>query len=170
MNVTLIGMAGAGKSYIGKRLAKRLGMGFIDIDDCLKQTHGKGIQEILNEVGEEAYLEKELQALINSTNGKNNLVISPGGSIIYRKECREYIKKISKVIHLYTPFETVETRLKGMPPRALIGMSEKTLKELHDERTPMYESLADITINTEGKNAGAIVQEIVGFLSKEGKE
>ena len=94
MNVTLIGMAGAGKSYIGKRLAKRLGMGFIDIDDCLKQTHGKGIQEILNEVGEEAYLEKELQALINSTNGKNNLVISPGGSIIYRKEGREDIKKI----------------------------------------------------------------------------
>src|SRR3989344_6141562 len=166
MNITLIGMAGAGKSYIGKRLAKRLGMDFIDIDDCLKQTHGKGIQEILDEVGEEAYLEKELQALIKSMNGKDNLVISPGGSIIYRKDCREHIKKVSKVVHLHAPFNTVEMRIKGMPPRALIGMREKTLKELYDERKPMYEALADITINTEGKNAGGIVREIVDFLGK----
>ncbi|MEK7132506.1 MAG: shikimate kinase [Patescibacteria group bacterium] len=166
MNITLIGMAGAGKSYIGKRLAKRLGMDFIDIDSVLAQTHGKGIQEILDEVGEEAYLEKELHALVSSTSGKDNLVISPGGSIIYRKECREYIKKVSKVVHLHAPFKTVESRIRGMPPRALIGMSKKTLKELYDERTPMYEALADITINTEGKHAGGIVQEIVKFLGK----
>ena len=159
-------MAGAGKSYIGKRLAKRLGMDFIDIDDCLEQTHGKGIQEILDEGGEEAYLEKELQALVNGTNERDNLVISPGGSVIYKTECTKHIKKISKVVHLSPSFKTVEARLKGMPPRAIIGLRRKTLRELYDERTPMYEALADITINTEGKNAGSIVSEAVEFLGK----
>ena len=53
-----------------------------------------------------------------------------------------------------------------MPPRAIIGLRRKTLRELYDERTPMYEALADITINTEGKNAGSIVSEAVEFLGK----
>ncbi|MEK7107468.1 MAG: shikimate kinase [Patescibacteria group bacterium] len=166
MNVTLIGMAGAGKSYVGKRLAKRLGLEFIDIDDALKQTHGKGIQKVLDESGDEAYLEKELQALVNSTSGRDNLIISPGGSVIYKTECVEYIKKVSKVVYLKVSFKNIESRLKGMPPRAIIGLGRKTLRELYDERAPMYEALADVTIDTEGKYAGSIVREIIEFLGK----
>ena len=164
MNICLIGMAGAGKSYIGRKLASNLDLEFLDNDEALKLSHGKGIQEILDDVGEEKYLETEAQTLIQGTRGKDNLVISPGGSVIYRNDAMDHLKDISTIIYLRVPFETIELRLKDLPPRAIIGLGRKSLRELFDERHPLYITHADKTIDLSESNADHVVETILSYL------
>ena len=166
MNVTLIGMAGAGKSYIGKRLARRLGFKFVDIDTVLENSHGKNIQALLDEVGEAEYLRRETQALIESSSDRDNLVLSPGGSIIYTTEGVGHLKKNSRVVYLCVPFDVVEGRIKGLPPRAIIGLGKKTLRELYDERHPLYERTADLIVDTEDRDSEYTLKAIIDFLKR----
>ena len=167
MNVTLIGMAGAGKSHVGNLLAKKLGLEFLDVDRHLwESTYGKPVQEILDERGEKWFLDEEERLIIEHTKGKDGLLISPPGSVVYQPKAMAHLKAISKVIYLRVPFATIEARLKGTPPRGIVGLGNKTLKALYDERCPLYESNADMTIDTEGKNSEAIAREIMGFLGK----
>lgn len=167
MNVTLIGMAGAGKSHIGNALAKKLGLEFLDVDRHLWEgQYGKPVQEILDERGEKWFLDEEERLIIEHTKGKDALLISPPGSVVYQPKAMAHLKEISKIVYLKVSFETIEARLKGAPPRGIVGLGKKTLRELYDERTPMYEAIADITINTKGKNTDSIVQEIVQFLGR----
>src|SRR5579864_897227 len=130
MNVTLIGMAGAGKSYLGKKLANELGFEWHDSDVALSQEFGgKDIQTILEELGEEKYLATEAALAISQTTGKDKLVISPAGSVVYVADWIEHLRSISKVVYLKIPFETVEARLLKVPPRAIIGLGKKSLRE-----------------------------------------
>lgn len=164
MNVTLIGMPGAGKSFIGRRLAQKLGLDFLDVDRAiLEPTHGKPLQDILDELGEEKFILAEGQAIIVGTLGKRDTVISPGGSVVYREETMQHLKEISTVIYLNVPFSTLETRV-GNVKRGIVGLGSKTLRQLYDERVPLYEKYADITIETEGKNTDDIVKEMIGVL------
>jgi len=167
MNVTLIGMAGAGKSHIGNLLAKKLGLEFIDVDRHLWESiYGKPVQEILDERGEKWFLDEEERLIIEHTRGKDGLLISPPGSVVYQPKAMKHLKEISKVVYLKVPFATIEARVKGTPPRGIVGLGKKTLRELYDERTPKYESFADLTINTEGKSSEGIAREIMRFLGK----
>jgi len=165
MNVTLIGMAGAGKSYIGRRLANKLAFQFVDFDDALAARYGKDIQEILDEVGEKEYLAREANIIIESTTGKDGLVFSPGGSIVYSPDALGHAKRISKIVYLAAPFETIEERLRKVPPRAIIGLGRKTLRELYDERHPLYEKHAHKIVSTHEKNLDAVLNEIIEFLN-----
>ncbi len=100
MNITLIGMAGAGKSYIGRRLAEKLGLTMLDVDrDLWEVKYGKPIQEILDELGEERYLKEEERLILEGTRGKDNLLISPPGSVVYQPEALRHLKNISSVIY-----------------------------------------------------------------------
>ncbi len=164
MNVTLIGMAGAGKSYIGKHLAERLEFEFVDIDKLLESAYGKSIQNILDELGAAKYVETEVEMLIQGTSGHDNLVISPGGSIIYRDSAMDHTKDISTLVYLKVPFETIEARLRNVSPRAIVGLGQKSLRELYDERTPLYELHADITVDTAPRTLEEVLEEIIRLL------
>jgi len=165
MNITLIGMAGAGKSHIGKKLAERLGLTLLDVDrDLWEVKYGKGIQEILDEMGEEKYVAEEERLIIEGTNGKDNMIISPPGSVAYQPKAMQHLNDISHVIYLRVPYEVIESRLEGKPPRAIIGLGRKTLRELYDERHPLYEKHAHFTIDTHGREYDDILREIGEFL------
>ena len=167
MNVTIIGMAGAGKSHIGNLLAKKLGLEFLDVDRHLwESTYGKPVQEILDERGEKWFLDEEERLIIEHTKGKDGLLVSPPGSVVYQPKAMRHLKEISKVVYLRVPFATIDARLKGMPLRGIVGLGKKTLRELYDERCPLYESSADITIDTEGKSSTSVVREIIQSLGK----
>jgi len=166
MNVTLIGMAGSGKSYIGKRLAEYVGVAFLDNDEELEKAHGKPIQSILDALGERAYLDEEMNVLMRNTRGKNNIVISPGGSIIYRVQAMDYLKDISVVVYLKVPQETVESRLSGLPPRAIIGLGRKSVRELYDERHPLYEAYADFVIEPTGRSEEEVLRAIAEYVAE----
>lgn len=158
-------MAGAGKSHVGNLLAKKLGLEFLDVDRHLWEgTYKKPVQEILDERGEKWFLDEEEHLIIEHTKGKDGLLISPPGSVVYRPKATAHLKEISKIVYLKVSFESIESRLKGTPPRGIVGLGTKTLRELYDERCPLYEHSADITVNTEGKSSEVVAQEIVKHL------
>ncbi|RLG14690.1 MAG: hypothetical protein DRN66_01430, partial [Candidatus Nanohalarchaeota archaeon] len=89
MNITLIGMAGVGKSFIGKHLAERLNCTFVDIDEVIEKKTSLTLQQIIDTHGEEEFLKIEERAILR-LNGFNNSIISPGGSIIYSKKAMDF--------------------------------------------------------------------------------
>lgn len=162
MNVTLIGMAGAGKSYLGKKLADALDLEWVDSDILLSEAYGgKDIQAILDDLGEEKYLQTEADICINATKGKDGMCISPGGSIVYVDRWMKHMCDISKVIYLKVPFEMVEERLLNVPPRAIIGLGRKSLRELYDERHPLYEKNAHLTVEPAGLSSDEFVRTVM---------
>ncbi len=166
MNITLIGMAGAGKSYIGRRLSEKLGLTMLDVDrDLWELKYGKSIQDILEELGEKRYVEEEERLIIEGTVGKDNLLISPPGSVAYQKEALRHLKDVSTVIYLRVPFQIIKSRLEKKPPRAIIGLGRKTLRELYDERHPLYEQNAHTTIDTEQLNLEEVISKILSGLA-----
>ncbi|MEK7514467.1 MAG: shikimate kinase [Patescibacteria group bacterium] len=164
MNITLVGMPGSGKSFVGKKLADWLGYAFLDIDTSLEQKHYLLLQQIVEKLGDEAFLDAEAKATISQTNGRDNFVISPGGSIIYQTDAVNHLKKISKIIYLKVSLETLEKRI-GDVPRGIIGFKDKTLTGLYDERIPLYEEHCDYTVNGD-QEAETVVRDILKVMGK----
>ncbi len=159
MNITLIGMAGAGKSFIGKKLAVRLGYTFLDIDTVIEAEYGMPLQSVLDSLGEEAFLNKESEILLRETTGKDSYVFSPGGSVIYRKESMGHLKNISRIVYLEVDVETIIARV-GNRPRGIVGLAEKTIGELYDERVALYRAWADV-IQSGTDDADSTAERIV---------
>ena len=165
MNVTFIGMAGAGKSYYGKKLAERLNLEWVDSDVLLSEAYGgRDIQSILDELGEEAYLREEARVCMEAAHGRDNVLFSPGGSTVYTPEWMDFMRGISKVIYLKVPYETVEARLQKVPPRAIIGLGRKTLRELYDERHPLYERNAHFIVERGTRSSEGYLKAMTDFL------
>ena len=162
MNITLIGMPGAGKSVVGKRLAERLGYECIDTDTILEEQYRLPLQSVLEQLGAEAFLKKEAEIVISQTSGRSNLVVSPGGSAVYDRNTMKHLKNVSKIFYLKVPLPALTQRI-GTTPRGIVGAQEKTLEELYAERVPLYESYADYTINGD-QEAETVVSDIVSAV------
>jgi shikimate kinase len=157
-SIILIGMAGVGKSTIGVSLAKTLGYNFIDVDKYIQEKDGKTIQEIINDQGDEALLQLEKRRM-HEIDLKRK-VVAPGGSIIYHADLMEYLRQNSTVVYLYDSFENIETKLTGEMERGIVGLGEKSLRQIYEERNPLYSRYADITISCLDKSLDIIVEEI----------
>ncbi len=157
--VVLIGMAGAGKSTIGSALAKTLGFSFTDLDEYIREKDGKTVQDIINSRGEEALLQMEKQSMYEID--MNRRVIAPGGSIIYHADLMEYLKHQSVLIYLDDTFENIERKLKNAPTRGIVGFKSKSLREIYDERRPLYSKYSHIIVHLEGKSPEQVISEIV---------
>ncbi len=144
MNITLIGMAGAGKSTIGIELAKHYNYTFIDNDTLIEQSQGHTIQHIINEVGEREFLKIEEEAVLQMGD-LTDTIIAPGGSIIYIPKVMDYLKSISTLIFIDTPYEVIQKRV-NPSSRGVIGLKNKSLNEVYIERLPLYNQYADIQI------------------------
>lgn len=141
-------MPGAGKSTVGVVVAKLLCMTFIDADLLIQSKEKKRLSKIIEEVGNEQFLKIENQVISNIN--VHNSVISTGGSAIFGKEAMEHLKRISTVVYIKVPYETLEKRLKNLKRRGVVLEEGQTLKDVYDVRTPLYEKYADITV--EGSN------------------
>ncbi|MDO8521630.1 MAG: shikimate kinase [bacterium] len=159
MNITLIGMPGSGKSFIGKKLAERLGYALVELDQIMEGEYGSPLQQILDQLGEDPFLEKQEMDAIAHTTNKSDLVISPGGSIVYTKGAMEHLKSISTIMYLKAPLALIEQRI-GTEPRGIVRKKEKTLAELYDERTLLYEHWAMDTINAD-QDAERVIADIL---------
>jgi shikimate kinase len=76
-----------------------------------------------------------------------------------------HLKSISKVVHIRVPFEVIEDRLKNLPPRAIIGLGKKSLRELYDERMPLYEAAADLTVEAKGGDSDIVATKIIEYIA-----
>jgi len=161
MNITLIGMAGAGKSMIGKRLATRLGYQFIDPDEIIEKKMNLKLQEIIDRFGEDRFLEIEEQAIVE-LGPIHQAIISPGGSVVYSEKAMRFLKENSGVIFLDAPFEGIERHIPDQSKRGIIGLKKKDLRTLFQERRSLYQKYADITITlSEDPNTDAVLEEIL---------
>ena len=157
-NVTLIGMPSAGKSTVGVLLAKRLGYSFIDVDLLIQEQEGKRLREIIEEQGLDGFLDVENR--VNAGVEAEQAVIAPGGSVIYGPKAMEHLHEISTVVYLKLSYEDVKQRLGDLKDRGVALKDGMTLLDLYNERVPLYEKYADVTIDETGKTLGACVDEL----------
>lgn len=163
-SITLIGMPGSGKSTIGRLLARRLKVRFIDLDELIHEKEKKSHSQILKENGEKELL--KLEEIYTLGLDFSSLVFSPGGSIVYSPKAMEKIKKESKIIYLELPFSEIKNRLgRHAATRGIVRLTEKGLKGLFEERTPLYQSFAYHIINCNGLLDIEIVSKIVNLAS-----
>lgn len=165
MNITLIGMPGSGKSFIGKMLAHRLDYTLVELDTIMEGDYGSPLQDILDKLGEDSFLKKQEEDAIRHTSNKDGLIVSPGGSIIYTENAMYHLKKIGMIIYLKAPLALIAQRIGAAPPRGIVGSKAKTLAGLYDERTPLYEKWANDSVNA-GEDAESVVAQILTRISE----
>ena len=165
-NVTLIGMPSAGKSTVGVLLAKRLGYSFIDVDLLIQEQEGKRLREIIEEQGLDGFLDVENR--VNAGVEAEQAVIAPGGSVIYGKEAMEHLKSPGLVVYLKITYDELVKRVGDVKDRGVALKDGMTLLDLYHERISYFEKYADITIDEEGKELGAVVDELREILEERG--
>lgn len=143
-NIVLIGMPGVGKSTAGVVLAKVLGYRFIDADLLIQQEENRLLHEIIEQEGTEAFL--EIENRVNAGIQAEKAVIATGGSVVYGREAMEHLSGIGTVVYLKLPFEKLDKRLHNIKGRGVVLKEGQSLWDLYQERTPLYEKYADLTV------------------------
>jgi len=161
-NIILIGMPGAGKSTIGVVLAKNLGFKFLDSDLCIQEKEDRLLHEIISSEGIEGFL--EIENRVNASITMKQCVIATGGSAIYGKEAMTHFKQDGIIIYLKLPFFSIEERLGDLNKRGVVLKDGQTLKSIYDERIPLYEKYADITIDCQDMQIKDIVTLIANSV------
>ncbi|WP_440952125.1 shikimate kinase [Methanococcoides sp. FTZ1] len=166
MNITLIGMSGAGKTTIGKLLSKKLGYGFVDIDDLIKKRIGTDLQSFIDSSGEDAFLQIEGEIVIDLI-PPGNCIIATGGSVVYSEDAMKHLKNISTVVYIDAPFDRIFRRIDPLK-RGVIGFKEKSLKELYQERKVLYERYMDVHVKVKkGERKESIADRIIVLCFKD---
>ena len=165
MRLIIIGSLASGKSTVGRKLSKRLGLDFFDIDNEIEKKAGARISWIFDVEGEEKFRDREYEAFSNLTTNES-CVISTGGGIVLREENRELLNK-GTVIYLETSIQTqLERTINDQDRPLLYGVDkEKTLRKIAEIRNPIYETCSDITIK-ETNDANDAVDLILTKLKK----
>ena len=149
-NIVLIGMPGVGKSTLGVVLAKELGFEFVDADLLIQKREKRLLKEIIAEDGVDGFLKVEEE--VNADLEAERTVIATGGSVVYSAKAMEHLKSIGKVVYLKLNFDDLNNRLGNLKGRGVVLKDGQTLKSLYEERTPLYEKYADITVSEDGLN------------------
>ena len=162
----LIGMPGVGKSTVGVILAKVLGYQFIDADLVIQQQEGRLLHEIIEKEGTEGFIQVENR--VNASLSASHAIIATGGSVVYGKEAMEHLREIGTVVYLEVSFPVLEKRLADIKGRGVVLKEGQNLYDLYLERTPLYESYADIRISETGLDIEQTVEQIVSQLQQDG--
>ena len=162
-NIILIGMSGAGKSTLGVLLAKALGKSFSDTDILIQQKDGRLLQDIIDRDGTDAFLRIEEETV--SAVEMKNTVIATGGSVVYSERAMEKLSSDGICIYLHVDFEELSARLKNITTRGIVFKNASSLREVYEERLPLYEKYADITVSCTGNGIEESVERIIEALS-----
>lgn len=161
-NIVLIGMPGVGKSTIGVVLAKILGYQFIDADLVIQEKTGRLLKDIIAEEGIEEFIKIENE--VNASIDTKKAVIATGGSVVYGKEAMKHLSEIGTVVYLQLELSALSRRLGSLKKRGVVLKKGQTLKDLYEERIPLYEKYADIIVNehhcTIQKTVGKIIKKL----------
>lgn len=165
-NVALIGFMGAGKTTIGKILARKLNLGLIETDFLVAERAGQSIPQIFETCGEIVFREMEIE-VIKEISKKDNLVIACGGGVVLNTINIDRLHQRAAIVYLYTSVEAIIKRIrkdKNFRPLISDKHSDEDIKSMMKFRAPFYRRFADITINTTNRSAEQIAEKIIDRL------
>lgn len=161
MNIFLIGSMGAGKTTIGRQLAKRLKRPFYDSDHELVERCGVDVPTIFEFEGESGFRDRESQ-VIDELSKRENIVLATGGGAVLRPENRKMLAARGTVIFLRVSLENQHLRTSADRNRPLLrgGNLMEKLTKLRDDREPLYLALADHVLDTDDRTPNNVAQSI----------
>ena len=160
-NIVLIGMPGCGKSTVGVILAKTLGIGFVDTDLIIQQREKRLLQNIIDTDGIEKFLDCEAEAVMSLD--CDNCVIATGGSVIFREEAIDHLKRNGKIFYLNVSLDEIKKRLDNISTRGVAASKNQTIDDIFNERSPLYQKYADCILDLKDSSAEQTVEKIVKF-------
>ncbi len=165
-SIFLTGPMGAGKSTIGRQLAKQLSMSFHDSDHEIEQRTGVDIPLIFELEGEAGFRKREAE-VIDALTRLPGIVLATGGGAILDPENRTRLASRGKVIYLHTSVEQQLSRTRHDRNRPLLQTPDPrtTLEELLAIRDPLYRDIADLVIETDGMRVRDVVRKITQLLN-----
>lgn len=166
-NIILVGLMGAGKSTIGRNLAKQLTMTFYDSDRLIEERTGVDISTIFEIEGEQGFRDRE-EEVIAELCQMNDIVLATGGGCILREQTRKNMQKAGHVIYLRTNAELLYSRIRYDKSRPLMQTKSpiNTLRKLLNDREPYYLEVADSVIMTGNQKINTIVKKVKNILKE----
>lgn len=168
--VSLIGMPGSGKSTVGRLLARRLDLSFLDSDNVIEDEVGCPIREFFAREGEERFRDVE-QRTLAALCMRGPLVLATGGGSVLRSANRDALRNAGPVIYLHSPPNEVYRRVRHDTRRPLLQVADPLarLHELYEERDPLYRATAHFVIETGRPTVAALVNRVLMQLELAGK-
>lgn len=157
-NIILIGMPGSGKSTCGVIAAKILLKNFFDTDLLIQNIEGISLQNIIDTKGNDYFENAEEQAILNLD--IKGTVIATGGSVIYSDKAMQHLKELGAVIFLNLSYDNMCSRIKNLASRGVVMKQGTTLKDMYDERLPLYHKWADEIIDCDNLSVEQTAQAI----------
>jgi shikimate kinase len=167
---SLVGMPGCGKSTVGRQLAKQLGVRFIDLDAELERQLGEAIRPFFEREGEAAFRDIEHQALSGLLKQPSEMVLATGGGAVLREANRALLAERSTVVYLRSSPEELFRRLRHDTQRPLLQVNNPLgkLRELYQQRDPLYRRTAHYLIETGRPSVSSLVNMILMQLELAG--
>lgn len=159
--IFLVGFMGAGKTTVGRALASKLGLNFIDLDNVIQARAGRSVRAIFAESGEAEFRRLEREAL-RSCRGLTGAVIALGGGAFIQEDNRAEVRGAGKSVWLDCPFDICLVRIRGDQSRPL-ATGDDDLRSLFESRRPSY-AMADLIIQTGDSSPEALVEAIRNAL------
>ena len=141
-------MAGAGKSTIGKQLAKLLDFNFLDGDLIIEERINQSIQNFLDQHGGKEFTKIEEEVLLSINFDKT--ILATGGSAVLSDNAMQFLRKESEVIFLDVTYENITKRILNLSERGLVREPNQSLQETYDERLSLYRKYADHVVVNDG--------------------
>ncbi|CAL4324332.1 Shikimate kinase 1 [Buchnera aphidicola (Periphyllus testudinaceus)] len=166
-NLFLVGPMGAGKSTVGRNLAKQLKMKFYDSDEEIEKRTGADINWVFDVEGEKGFRKRESRIIYELTH-KKGIVLATGGGSVISSENRRCLTSYGIVIYLKITIQKQLIRTRKDKNRPLLHTKnslEYTLKKLKNERNHFYKNISDIIINADNYSAQTIVKNIIKSLN-----
>ncbi len=158
-NIILIGMPGSGKSTCGVLAAKALLKNFFDTDLLLQNLENCRLQELIDKRGTDYFEKAEENAILSLD--ISGTVIATGGSVVYSDRAMRRLRETGKVIYLHLDYETMEKRISNITTRGVVLRNCRTLREMYNERLPLYKKYADETIICDNSTVEETVEKII---------
>ena len=166
-NIFLVGLMGSGKTTIGRALAKRLNLRFVDADHEIEARTGATIPLIFEIEGEASFRQREADVIRDLT-AEQGIVLATGGGAVLNEQSRRYLHERGTVIYLRASVNSILQRTSHDRNRPLLQTADPRarIEELSKQRAPLYEEVAHITIETGRPNVQSVVQNILAQLER----
>ena len=157
--ISLIGMAGAGKSTVGRHLARLLDWKLVDTDQIIESVYGVPLQDLTDTFGKDAFL--DVEAAVICAIKAHRVVLATGGSVVYRERAMSHLRSLGPVAYLDVPLPVILERIARNPLRGLAIAPGQSVEDLFREREALYARYADCSVNASGLSPEACAKAVL---------